>query len=150
MGDFDFYVGTWDVVNRRLTKRHVGSDDWDEFPAVSVAQSFFNGGGNFDEISFPTKGWSGCTLRLFDPKTEEWSLYWVNSREGLLTTPTVGRFENGVGEFYCDDIDEGIPVRVRYRWSDMTADSAHWEQAFSTDGEKTWETNWIMDSRRRS
>ena len=40
------------------------------------------------------------------------------------------------------------PIRVRFTWSKMTPASAHWEQAFSPDGGKTWETNWIMDMQR--
>jgi hypothetical protein len=60
----------------------------------------------------------------------------------------VGAFRNGVGEFHGDDVDEGRPIRVRYLWSMITRTTAHWEQAFSTDGEKTWETNWTIDLRR--
>ena len=37
-----------------------------------------------------------------------------------------------------------------YRWSDVTERTAHWEQAFSADGGRTWETNWVMDLTRRS
>ncbi|WP_349877008.1 hypothetical protein ABIH81_23230 [Micromonospora sp. HUAS YX12] len=58
------------------------------------------------------------------------------------------RFTDGVGEFYADDTDEGRPVRCRFLWSGITADSCRWEQAFSTDGERTWETNWVMEFRR--
>jgi hypothetical protein len=36
-------------------------------------------------------------------------------------------------------------IRVVFIWSAITSSSAHWEQAFSVDGEETWETNWIMD-----
>jgi hypothetical protein len=149
--NFDFYVGTWDVLNRRLAKPLVGSDDWDEFPAISVARSFFGGAGNFDEITFPTKGWSGATVRVYDAATDLWSLHWINST-GTVTLqdpPMVGRFEAGVGLFYCDETHDGVPVRVRFRWSDISQTTARWEQAFSTDGGQTWETNWTMDSTRR-
>jgi len=149
MGDFDFYTGTWDVANRRLQQRHVGSDDWDLFPAVSVAHSFFAGAGNFDEITFPTRGFSGATVRTYDPDRQQWSIWWMNSWDGLITPPVVGRFEDGVGTFYGDDTDGEIPVRVRFIWSDITPASARWEQAFSTDGGRTWETNWVMTSTRR-
>ncbi|WP_328475024.1 hypothetical protein OHA21_17085 [Actinoplanes sp. NBC_00393] len=151
IGDFDFYVGTWDVANRRLTKRLAGSDDWEEFPAVSVARSFFAGAGNFDEITFPTMGFSGATVRLFDPATELWSLYWTSSVTplALRDPPVVGRFVDGVGEFFADDTFDGVPITVRFRWSDISATTAHWEQAFSVDRGSTWETNWIMDSTRR-
>ncbi|RLP96052.1 hypothetical protein [Micromonospora sp. CV4] len=145
MGDFDFFVGTWNVVNRRLRKRLVGSDEWEEFPGLSVAHGFFGGGGHFDEITFPTRGSAGATVRIFDPARQEWSIYWMSSDRGELEQPPmVGRFVDGVGRFYADDQHEGRPVRCRFIWSEITATTARWEQAFSTDGERTWETNWIM------
>jgi hypothetical protein len=148
--DFDFLHGDWDVANRRLVKRLVGSDEWDEFPATSTARGFFDGAGSFDEITFPTKGWSGATFRMRSPETGDWSIYWVNSRTAELQPPVVGRFTDGVGTFYGDDVDDGTPVRVRFIWSRITPTSARWEQAFSTDAERTWETNWIMDHNRLS
>jgi hypothetical protein len=30
--DFDFLDGKWEMVNRRLLKRGVGSNEWDTFP----------------------------------------------------------------------------------------------------------------------
>ena len=143
--DFDFLVGEWEVANRRLKQRHAGSTDWDEFPGRSTMRPILGGLGNVDEINFPTKGWSGATFRFFNPETRLWSIYWVNSRDGLMQAPVHGAFRNGVGEFYGEDLDEGRPVRVRYLWSMVTKTTARWEQAFSTDNDKTWETNWVMD-----
>ncbi|MGC5022833.1 hypothetical protein [Micromonospora sp. DT47] len=148
-GDFDFFLGRWDVASRRLVKRHVGSDEWDEFPGASVAHQFFDGGGSFDEVSFPSRGFSGATVRIFDPVREEWSIYWMNSRRGVLEVPpVVGRFADGVGTFFADDTDEGRPVRCRFVWSGITPTHCRWEQAFSTDGGRSWETNWIMEFTR--
>lgn len=59
-----------------------------------------------------------------------------------------GRFINGRGEFYGDDTYNGKDIRARYIWSDITADSARWEQAFSVDQEQTGITNWIMEITR--
>jgi hypothetical protein len=143
--DFDFLVGSWEIANRRLKQRHVGSSDWDEFPARSTMRQVLGGLGNVDEISFRTKGWSGVTLRFFDPRSAQWSIYWVNSRDGRMLSPVVGSFRDGIGEFYGDDTDDGRPVRVRFLWRVISKDTAHWEQAFSLDGGKTWETNWVMD-----
>jgi hypothetical protein len=148
--DFDFYVGTWNVANRRLRSRLAGSDEWEEFPGISVAHSFFGGAGNFDEITFPTMGFSGATVRLWDEAANQWSLHWINSRDPatLRDAPVVGRFTDGVGLFFADDTFDGVPIKVRFRWSGITATTAHWEQAFSADGGATWETNWIMHSVR--
>lgn len=148
--DFDFLAGHWKVQNRRLRQRWGGSQEWDEFPATSTVQSTLGGIGNFDEYQAPARGFGGITLRLYQPATRQWSLYWANSRDGVLQPPVHGRFVNGVGTFYGDDVDEGKPVRVRYIWSHSARTTARWEQAFSADGGKTWETNWIMEFTRVS
>jgi hypothetical protein len=149
VNDFDFLVGTWDVHNRQLRERLAGCEEWEEFPGSARVVRAFDGAANFDEIIFPTKGFSGLTLRLFEPDTGLWSLNWVNNRRGVLDPPVVGTFVDGRGEFYGDDTHEGQPIRVRFFWSDITPTSAGWEQAFSADGEQTWETNWIMEFTRR-
>ncbi|MFD1660385.1 hypothetical protein ACFSL4_19785 [Streptomyces caeni] len=150
IGDFDFLVGTWDVANRRLVAPLTGGGEWDEFPGTAVCHgTLFGGAANLDEIAFPAKGFSGLTLRLFDPVREEWSLNWVSSRTGLLQPPVHGRFgDDGRGEFHGDDTHDGTPVRCRFIWSGITSASAYWEQAFSTDGGASWETNWTMELRR--
>jgi hypothetical protein len=147
-GDFDFLVGSWEISNRRLKQPLTGGNDWDEFPSTSVCGRVFGGAANFDEISIPTRGFSGLTLRIFDPERKEWSLYWASSRDGRLQPPVVGRFANGVGTFCSHETYNGTDITVRFVWSDITPHSARWEQAFSADG-STWETNWIMQFTRR-
>jgi hypothetical protein len=148
--DFDFYVGTWKIHNRRLRKALAGSEDWYEFEATSTARSVLGGVGNFDEFEAPSEGISGLTLRLFDPERDEWSLYWASSRGGPMGAPQVGRFDGDRGEFYADDVYERRPIRVVYVWSEITENTARWEQAFSLDAGQTWETNWIMESTKVS
>lgn len=148
MSDFDFLYGTWTVVNRRLRELFVGSDDWEEFPGTQRAQEILGGVGNVDESDFPTKGWSGATLRLKNQATKEWSIWWASSATGTLFPPVVGRFENGRGDFYGDDTHEGRPIKAHFIWSEITPTSARWEQEFSADGGETWETNWVMELTR--
>jgi len=149
MNDFDFLIGTWDSTQRRLRERLVGSDDWEVFPAHAVCYRMFDGAANVDEIMFPTLGHSGMSLRLHDPSVDLWSIYWASTTApGVLGPPVTGRFTDGVGEFFGDDHHDGRPVRVRFRWSDITDASARWEQAFSVDQEKSWEVNWIMEFTR--
>ncbi|MBV9821282.1 MAG: hypothetical protein JO144_03490 [Actinobacteria bacterium] len=147
MGDFDFLIGNWTVANRRLRQRLAGCTEWDEFEGSSVVWSLLGGGANIDQFTFPD-GTTALTLRLYEPERERWTLNWATSTEGVLFPPTIGAFTDGVGLFYGDDHHEGTPVRVRFIWSEITPTSARWEQAFSTDGEKTWETNWIMELTR--
>jgi len=149
--DFDFFVGTWTSRQRRLRRVLAGSDDWYEFPGRTRCWALLSGAGNVDEVTFPTQGFSGVTLRLFDPTTREWSLYWASSTTGLSLPPVVGRFgPDGRGVFSCDDVYEGVPIRVNYVWSGITDDSCRWEQEFSADGGATWETNWVAEFTRTS
>lgn len=146
--DFDFFVGNWNGVNRRLKKRWVGSDDWDVFPGTLSCGSRLGGVVNLDyEVNFPTKGWSGMTVRVFNLKKHQWFIYWINSTSGELFPPVVGGFAGDRGEFYGDDTDDGRPIKVQYLWTRLGPDAARWQQAFSLDG-KQWETNWICDHTR--
>lgn len=149
MNDFDFLTGTWDVANHRRTDFLDETSEWEDFPGVSTASRHFDGGANFDEIAFPTKGTRGLTLRLYDPARDEWSLYWSSSSSGRLFPPVTGRFTDGKGIFHGDDSHHGKPVTARFIWSGITEDAARWEQAFSVDGGDTWLTNWVMDLTRR-
>jgi hypothetical protein len=149
LNDFDFLTGTWDVANRWRADFLDEKSEWEEFPAVSNASRHFDGGANFDEIEFPTKGFTGLTLRLYDTEQKQWALHWSSSRTGKLFPPVFGRFTDGRGEFYGDDTHAGQEVKVRFVWSGITETSARWEQAFSTDGGKTWLDNWVMEMIRR-
>ncbi|HEY2887909.1 MAG TPA: hypothetical protein VGJ17_04790 [Candidatus Limnocylindrales bacterium] len=152
VGDFDFLNGRWTVRSRRLKDRLVGSDAWDAFEGEAWNHSFFDGAGNWDEISFPSQGFKGQSLRLLNRATGEWSIYWANSLTGTIFTPTIGRFEGeGAarrGDFYGDDEEGGRPIRVHFSWSDITPTSAVWAQEFSADGGATWERNWVMEFSR--
>ncbi|MEW9553007.1 hypothetical protein [Nonomuraea sp. NPDC050783] len=157
MNDFDFLAGHWNVANRRLLKPLSGSAEWEEFPGRSVATRHFDGAASFDEITFPTRGWSGLTVRVRHPGTRRWSIYWASSARGELDTrPMVGVFEGGRGLFYGEETYEGRPVRCRFVWTVLGPDAARWEQAFAEMGAETgtemgteeWETNWVMELTR--
>lgn len=147
--DFDFWFGRWNVRNERLKRRLAGSTDWERFEATQECRPILGGLGNIDDfVSAWNRGdedrFVGMTLRLFEPATRNWSLYWASNRVGVLEPPVVGRFEGGVGTFIGNDVHEGRPVLVRFIWSEIATDSARWEQAFSADDGGNWETNWIM------
>src|SRR5688500_15374225 len=89
---FDFFVGTWTSRQRRLRKVLVGDEEWYEFPGHTRCWNLLDGAGNIDEVTFPTQGFSGVTLRLYDPASDTWSLYWASSRTGISLPPVVGRF----------------------------------------------------------
>jgi hypothetical protein len=150
--DFDFLMGRWTVKHRKLQQRLVNSNDWLEFDGTLFAQKLMDGYSNVDDNVFFVPGgtYRGVGLRSFDAKTQQWSIWWLDSRMplGPLDPPVRGRFKDGVGTFYAEDSQDGKPVRVRFTWSGITPTTAHWEQAMSTDGGKTWEVNWVMDFKR--
>jgi hypothetical protein len=148
MNDFDFLIGSWTVANRQLRTLFAGSDEWKTFPSAATCRPIFDGGGNTEEIVFPTLGSHGFSLRLFDIERKEWSIYWASSSTGLLYPPVRGAFTDGRGDFYGDDTHDGKPIRAHYIWSDITPTSARWKQEFSADGGQTWETNWVMEFTR--
>ena len=152
--DFDFVAGTWRVHHRRLKERLAGNDEWQEFAGTSIARLILDGAGNVDDnvIELPAGTYRAATLRSFDPDTGQWSIWWLDGRfpRGPLDPPMVGRFEYGVGTFLANDTFNGKPIVVRFIWSEITATSARWEQAFSPDGGVTWEVNWIMEFTRVS
>jgi hypothetical protein len=147
--DFDFYFGRWHVRNERLRERLVESRDWETFEATQSCAPILGGIGNIDDFATTWNGgFRGMTLRLFNPQARQWSIYWASNREGVLEPPVVGAFVNGVGTFYGRDEHKGTPVLARFVWSDITHDGARWQQAFSTDEGKSWETNWVMHMTR--
>lgn len=150
--DFDFEIGEWRVHHR--VKRPVGAQQWTEFDGTCSNRPLMNGYANVENHRFErAQGVSyGVALRAYDPKTAQWAIWWVDGRDphGALDPPVKGRFDKGVGTFYVDSTLDGKPIRTRFLWSQITPTSARWEQAYSSDAGKTWETNWIMEFSRIS
>ncbi len=150
--DFDFLFGRWQVHHRKLKNRLVNSHDWIEFEGTLFSQPLMGGYANVDDDVFEVPGgtYRGVAPRSFDAKSGQWSIWWMDSRssQAPMDPPVRGSFRNGVGTFYADDTEGGKPVRLRFIWSQITPSSCHWEQAESTDGGRTWETDWIQDLKR--
>jgi len=148
--DFDFLHGKWNVAHRKLRKRLAGSNDWFSFPGTLEVDPILGGLGNFDRnrLEDPGGGYEAHSLRLFDPRTGRWSIWWLDSRLPDLDPPVVGRFAGGRGSFYADDSFEGAPIRVRTTYAALGPDAAQWTQAFSPDSGASWEVNWVMDFAR--
>ena len=147
MRDFDFWIGRWDVRNRKLRSRLTDCTEWDEYDAIAEAAFLPGDIGNID--SFTAGDFVGMTVRLYDRAKEQWAIHWADNIRGVFDPPVIGKFENGVGVFEGDDHHDRTPVRVRFIWTNETPSTARWQQAFSADGGGTWETNWIMDFTRR-
>lgn len=148
--DFDFEFGTWDVTIRRLLNPLVGSDEWVVLDGVSTVQKIWSGRANLGELNVEGEGVriQGLSLRLYNPETRQWSIRWASSRDGELGEPMIGGFKSGRGEFYNQELFGGRSIFVRFIFSDITPNSFRLEQAFSADGGKNWEPNWIADFSR--
>jgi hypothetical protein len=148
VNDFDFLVGEWRVHHRRLKR---GSNEWVESDGTCSNRPLMGGAANMEEHALNApNGYRALALRSYDSKTGQWAIWWLDGRypSGPLDPPVKGRFENGVGTFYGDDTFNGKPIRVRFLWTRVMSNAPRWEQAFSSDGGKNWETNWIMDFTR--
>jgi hypothetical protein len=151
--DFDFEIGSWEIHLSRLQDRLVSSKTWIKFDGTSVTRKVWNGRANLEEFETdsPTGHIEGLTLRVYNSQTHQWSIYWANSTDPALgqpIQPMVGEFKDGIGEFYDQELWKGRAVYVRFIWSKITPNSAHFEQSYSDDGGKTWEVNWITDQTR--
>lgn len=146
-GDFDFFLGDWRVKHRRLKERLVGSNEWEEYEGTTHCEAILGGIANFNDSIVHRSGatYRSLGLRAFDAKTNAWTDWSLDGRNPTqVTVDGAGRFVNGVGTFFADDTFAGKPIRVRGTFTPVPASSARWEQAFSADGGRTWETNYIM------
>lgn len=148
--DFDFIFGRWRVSNRKLLDvADPACEEWIEFAAESEAFPVLDGFGHVDRIyvddSPATGRFEGFTLRLFDPGSETWRIWWSSTRApGLLDPPVEGRFVDRHGIFECEDEIAGRSVGVRFEWLVDDPDSPRWQQSFSYDAGATWKLNWTM------
>lgn len=148
---FDFLMGAWTVQNRFLARRLRHSHEWLQFASTDCERPLRTGTGNLEY--YLTGHWPnfvGMGLRLYDPQTRKWSIYWSDDRfsRGILQPPVQGAFHGGVGIFEGPDHLDTTPILVRYTWRSIDHDHARWSQAFSRDDGRSWEVNWIMNLTR--
>jgi hypothetical protein len=144
--DFDFEFGSWKVHLKRLLQPLTGSNQWVELEGTSVVRKVWDGRANLGELEAtnPESHIEGLSLRLYNPQAHQWNIYWASSRDGNLgTPPMIGQFKNGRGEFYDQELFNGAAIQARFIFSEISPNSFRLEQAFSADGGKTWEANWI-------
>src|SRR5438445_2316827 len=148
--DFDFEIGTWKTYLRRFLPPLSGSTAWAQSEGTAFVRKVWNGRANLLvlEVDGPKGHIEALSLRLYNPQSHQWSLNFANSKGGTLSQPTIGGFKDGRGEFFDQEMLHGRAILVRFVISDITANSAHFEQSFSDDGGKTWEVNWIATDTR--
>jgi len=148
--DFDFLVGGWKIRNRKLKEPLSGRDEWDEFDATQNLSQILHGFGNFDIFSteFDGKPFEGFTLRLFDPQTCLWTIYWADSNAMKLDNGKVGSFDGDIGEFFARDVFAGKNIFVKFHWDKHNPEAPIYSAAYSVDEGQTWEWNWYASFSR--
>jgi hypothetical protein len=149
--DFDFLIGSWKAHLRKLVNPLTGSTTWIQFDGTSVTRKLLDTNANLEDfhVKGPNGERNGHTLRLYNPKSGQWSIYLTDLKAGQLSPPAVvGRFVDGKGELVDQEEFGGRMILVRYQWTPQGPTRAHMEQSFSDDNGRTWEANWIIDLTR--
>ena len=148
--DFDFNIGTWKTHISRLQHPLTGSKSWVTLDGVVVVNRVWDGRAQIEEVEADGEGshFEGMTLFLYNSTSRQWAMHFANSKDGTMAVPALGEFKNGRGEFFDQETYNGRSVLVRVTWSDVTANAHRFEQAFSADGGKTWEPNFIAEVTR--
>ena len=143
--DFDYQFGNWNVSISRLVHHADGRRAWVKLHGTHNVTPLWGGKSNVGvlEVDGPGGHLEGMQVRLFNPKTKQWSLTFSSSRTGVFGAPSIGGFADGRGEFYDEETDGGLTVLNRSVTTNLTPTSYRDEEAVSRDGGKTWEVNWI-------
>lgn len=150
--DFEFIYGSWNILNRKLVDTtDPDCEEWIEFPATAEVRPILGGFGHVDEMSAPLapEPFEGYTLRLCDPDTHVWRIWWSSSRApGVLDVPVEGRFTDGHGVFVSQDVIGGRPAHIKFEWR-AHAETPVWQQSFSFDDGATFAVTWVMEFSKR-
>ncbi|GCE15422.1 DUF1579 domain-containing protein [Tengunoibacter tsumagoiensis] len=153
---FDPLIGTWSIVNRRKKREYVflpeKEAEWDEFPARSRFEKQLAGRAvaEYWEGTLPSgEKLLGYSVKAFEPTTQQWAITWIDNRNPLDFRPVLGTFEAGAGTFFqIIETPDGQPLHLRLIWDELTESTVRWQQAFSFDEGKSWDTNWVMQFTR--
>jgi hypothetical protein len=145
---FDWEFGDWKINIRRLKNPLSGSTTWTDLSGTVSQRKIWDGRANLAEVV--TNGPNGrrefLALRLYNPQTNQWTLNFAGSSGGGFNVPMFGEFKNGVGVFYDQEQFNDRAILVRFTFASATSKAGRYdEQAFSNDGGKTWEVNWVND-----
>ncbi|HEY2469648.1 MAG TPA: hypothetical protein VGI45_17640 [Terracidiphilus sp.] len=143
--EFAFDLGEWHTQSKRLLHPLTGSNTWVEMDGRTNVTKVWGGRANLAEYDADGSGGhiTLLSLRWFNPVTHEWNLDFATPQVGMLGIPGIGTFKDGRGDFYDYESIGGRSLLVRFSIWKTSSDTAQSEQAFSDDGGKTWEVNWI-------
>ena len=148
--DFDAEHGTWDTHVRRLQRPLSGAGTWVEYRGTTKVTPLLDGRGNVAELRIAGDAGriEGAALRIYQPGTGRWTIHFFNAADGELTAPLAGAFTGESARFEGDDMLGDRRIRVRFDIRRTAPDAWRFEQAFSADGGRTWEANWVAEDKR--
>jgi hypothetical protein len=143
--DFDWQLGSWKIHMQRMLHPLSSAESWTTYDGRVDVSRIWNGRANVAEINTtgPTGHLEFLSLRLYNPQSHQWTLNFAHLGSGEVGSPMYGQFKEGRGVFYDVEPLEGRPIIARFVFDSVTASSGRDEQAFSADGGKTWEVNWV-------
>jgi hypothetical protein len=149
--DFDYLRGGWNIRNRTLKEPLTGRDEWKEFDATQEFRQVLFGLGNVDSFHTELDGkpFEGLTVRLFNPHTRLWTIYWADSNAMTLDGGKVGSFDGPEGDFFGREVVADKHVIVKFHWDKRDLEAPIYSRAFSADAGRTWEWNWYSHFSRR-
>jgi hypothetical protein len=150
--DFDFLIGDWKAHVRRLPHRLNNSNVWVEYDGILNDHETPGGNAHLEALEVTSTDKKlhakGQRLYVYNPTLGQWSIQVVVNNGALSLPFAVGSFHGNRGEFFGHDKYKGRAILLRYVWTNVSARSAGLEKAFSPDGGKTWEVNWVCELSR--
>jgi hypothetical protein len=148
--DFDFLIGSWKIHLKRLVHAQNGADEWVELDGTVNCRHVLDARAEVEEFKVESADKrmriDGLAMRLYNPASHQWSIWWVNAKDGAMyPPPVIGEFKDGRGEFYDQEVIDGRAAFTRFVWTATATHSPHFEQSISTDGGKTWRLWWVTD-----
>lgn len=151
MENFNMLEGVWAVESHSLQRRMAAEKVWLENHMETEYRILLDGLVAINDTygSFNNRPMHGIMIRAYDPDKDEWQFHWMSKGYPHLTEQVRGRFENGVGVFYGEEVNEGRTFKMRFRWKMISENHAFWEQSYQDPETGEWEINWTLDLRRK-
>ena len=125
----DFWLGNWKVTD---SSGKAGTNHVLRMMDEKVIQENF-------EFPGPFKGMS---VSVYSPHIEQWRQTWVDTGGSYWAFTGIVEADRFI--FQCDDIREGVPVKLRMVFHNIEKDSLDWSWETSKDGGVTWEQTWFL------
>lgn len=140
---FDFWAGNWDLhwFEKDSVKAFGENIITKDLDGVVITE-------NFKALTGQNKDYKGCSLSVFDNRTQSWRQTWVDNTNTYL--PFVGGKEGNTPFFEQRFTGRnGNSIIQKMFFKDITPNSFIWDWKASSDGGQTWVSNWQIFYQRK-